>query len=123
MPRILVVDDEPDFVRVVVRTLAGHGYVVDTARDGEETIARVKADPPDVLLVDLHLPGMNGFDVCHHLKSDEATRHVPILMMTASRVSIAEIHGAGSTGPDEYVTKPFMNETLLANVARLLAPR
>lgn len=118
---ILVVDDEPDIVRVVTRIMESCGYQVITAQDGFEALSAAQADKPDVIILDLNLPGMNGFEVCHRLRSSEATRAIPIVMMTAAYVSIDDARRGHTSGADEYVVKPFLREVLIHNVQRLLS--
>ncbi len=120
MARILVVDDEPDIVRVVVRIMEARGHVVRCARDGIEALERIAAEPPDVLILDLNLPRLDGFEVCRRIKSDPATRHIPVVMMTAAYVSVDDARRGADTGADEYVIKPFLRDVLIHNVERLL---
>jgi DNA-binding response OmpR family regulator len=120
MAKILVVDDEPDIVRLVARIMESHGHLVITAKNGEQALDLVRDDPPDLVIVDLDLPQMNGLDVCKRIKSDRATSHIPILMMTAAYVSLADAKRAAGVGADEYIFKPFMSEVLVHNVQRLL---
>lgn len=120
MANILVVDDEPDIVRVVVRIMEARDHTVKTAHDGIEALARVREERPDVIILDLNLPGMNGFEVCERLRGDAATRSIPIVMMTAAYVSIEDARRGHTTGADEYVVKPFLREVLIHNVERLL---
>jgi CheY-like chemotaxis protein len=120
MPIILVVDDEPDIVRVVSRIMEARGHTVRTAHDGNEALAQVRAERPDVIILDLNLPGMNGFEVTSRLRADESTRTIPIVMMTAAYVSIEDARRGHSSGADEYVVKPFLREVLIHNVERLL---
>jgi CheY-like chemotaxis protein len=120
MAIILVVDDEPDIVRVVVRIMEARGHTVDTAHDGLEALAKVRAQRPDVIILDLNLPGMNGFEVTRRLRGDESTRAIPIVMMTAAYVSIDDARHGHTSGADEYVVKPFLREVLIHNVERLL---
>jgi CheY-like chemotaxis protein len=120
MAKILVVDDEPDIVRVVVRIMEARGHQVDTAGDGFEALDKVKIDRPDVVILDLNLPRMNGFEVCRRLRDDDTTRSIPIVMMTASYVSVDDARRGASSGADEYVDKPFLREVLIHNVERLL---
>ena len=122
MARILVVDDDPDIVRVVVKILEGRGHQVQVARDGFEGIARIRAEPPDVVILDLNLPKLDGYEVCHQIKTDPATKHVPVVMMTAAYVSVDDAHRGTKAGADEYVVKPFLREVLIHNVERLLKP-
>ena len=121
MASILVVDDEPDIVRVVVRIMEARGHTVATAHDGVEALDQVRASRPDVIILDVNLPGMNGFEVCNRLRADESTRAIPIVMMTAAYVSIDDARRGHTTGADEYVVKPFLREVLIHNVERLLA--
>jgi twitching motility two-component system response regulator PilH len=120
--RILVVDDEPDIVRVVVKIMEARGHSVTTAKDGAEAIDRVKADPPDVVILDLNLPKLDGYEVCKRIKTDPATQHVPVVMMTAAYVSVEDAKAGSAAGADEYVVKPFLREVLVHNVERLLKP-
>lgn len=118
---ILVVDDEPDIVRVVTRIMESCDYQVITAQDGFEALSAAQAEKPDVIILDLNLPGMNGFEVCHRLRTSEATRAIPIVMMTAAYVSIDDARRGHTSGADEYVVKPFLREVLIHNVQRLLS--
>jgi len=123
MARILVVDDEPDIVRVVSRIMESCGHHVMTADDGAMAVNMVRTDRPDAVILDLMLPTMDGHQVCHALKSDEATRQIPIIMLTAAYVSVTDAKRSGHLGADEYVVKPFLREVLIGNLDRLLAPR
>lgn len=120
MAKILVVDDEPDIVRVVVRIMEARDHTVRTAHDGFEALEKVREEPPEVIILDLNLPGMNGFEVCKRLRDNPATRAIPIVMMTAAYVSIDDARRGHSSGADEYVVKPFLREVLIHNVERLL---
>jgi len=95
-------------------------YTVHTAHDGPEALEKARAERPDVIILDLNLPGMNGFEVMKRLRADEATRSIPIVMMTAAYVSIEDARRGHSSGADEYVVKPFLREVLIHNVQRLL---
>ena len=121
MATILVVDDEPDIVRVVVRIMENQGHQVRTAADGFEALERVAAERPDAIILDVNLPRMDGFEVCRRLKGDEGTRSIPVLMMTAAYVSVDDAGKAEAMGADEYIVKPFLREVLIHNVERLLA--
>jgi two-component system phosphate regulon response regulator PhoB len=123
MARILVVDDEIDVVRMVVRTLEARGHVVEVARDGEAALARVAASTPDLVVLDLNLPRVDGIEVCRQIKSKPATHHIPVVMMSAAYVSLNDAEVSGGLGADEFVMKPFVRETLIRNVERLLKPR
>jgi CheY-like chemotaxis protein len=120
MAKILVVDDEPDIVRVVVKIMSALGHDLRTAADGFEALDKVREDRPDVIILDLNLPRMDGFEVCRRLKGDAATRDIPIVMMTAAYVSVDDARRGEQSGADEYVVKPFLREVLVHNVQRLL---
>lgn len=118
MARILVVDDEPDIVRMVVRTLEARGHAVEVARDGESALARCLEAPPDLMVLDANLPRLSGPEVIRRLRAAPATRSLPIILMSAAYVSLME--AAAGLGPDELIMKPFVRETLVRNVERLL---
>lgn len=120
MARILVVDDEPDIVRVVTKIMEARGHSVTIAHDGIEACDRVKADPPDVVILDLNLPRLDGWEVCKRIKGDPATAHVAIVMMTAAYVSVDDAAAGAKIGADEYVVKPFLRDVLVHNVERLI---
>ncbi len=122
MARILVVDDEPDIVRIVVKIMEARGHQVATARDGIEAIELIKANPPEVVILDLNLPKLDGFELCRQIKSNPATAHVPVVMMTAAYVSVDDARIGHAVGADEYVVKPFLKDVLIHNVERLLRP-
>jgi two-component system phosphate regulon response regulator PhoB/two-component system alkaline phosphatase synthesis response regulator PhoP len=123
MARILVVDDEPDIIRIVTKILEGLGHAVRTAGDGQDALAEVAKEAPDVLILDLNLPKVDGFEVCRRLKSDAATKAIPILMMTAAYVSVDDAKRGENVGADEYIVKPFLRDILVHNVERLLRPK
>lgn len=120
MAKILVVDDEPDIVRFVVKVMESRGHVVDKAVNGVLAIEQVSKNRPDVIILDLNLPEMDGFEVCRRLKSDPATSEIPIVMMSAAYVTIEDARRGQATGADEYVVKPFLSEVLINNVERLI---
>jgi len=121
MAKILVVDDEPDIVRVIVKIMQSRGHEVDTAADGPEALEQIKDARPDVVILDLNLPKMDGFEVCKRIKDDPATKHIPVVMMSAAYVSVQDAERGTNLGADEYVTKPFLREVLIHNVERLLS--
>jgi CheY-like chemotaxis protein len=121
--RVLVVDDELDLVRVVVKLMEGRGHRVTTAKDGVEALARVATDPPDLIILDANIPKIDGADVCSRIKGDPATRGLPIVMMTHSYVGIDEATRRIDLPCDAFVVKPFQGELLADNVDRLLRSR
>ena len=121
MARVLVIDDEPDAVRLILKVLSGRGHIVQTARDGASALTFVKQEPPDVILLDSDLPKIDGAEVCRRIKTDAATRRVPIVMMTTSYIDIYDIGAEG--GPDAFVVRPFAREVLANVVDRILFRR
>ncbi len=121
MARVLVIDDEPDVVRLVVKVLSGRGHVVQVARDGASALARVKHEPPDVILLDSDLPKIDGAEVCRRIKVDAATQRIPIVMMTPSYIDIYDV--GAEAGPDAFVVRPFVREVLANAVERVLFRR
>jgi DNA-binding response OmpR family regulator len=120
MPKILVVDDEPEIVKLVAKLMEARGHQVSIARDGQEAVDAVAQDRPDLIVLDLNLPKLDGFEVCRRIKGDAATRAIPIVMLTASYVTVDDATRGIGSGADEYVVKPFLREVLIHNVERLL---
>lgn len=116
---ILIVDDEEDVLELVRYNLAKNGYAVETAATGEEALAKVRTKIPDLMILDLMLPGVDGLNVCKQLKSDHKTQHIPIIMLTAKGEE-ADIVTGLELGADDYVTKPFSPKVLVARVRRSL---
>ncbi len=119
-PRILIVDDEPELVELVQMRLEAHGYEVLTASDGSEGLARARAAKPDLLVLDLMLPKLNGYEVCTMLKHDTRYRAIPIVIFTAKAQATDE-QAARDCGADAYLRKPFRPEEMLATIQTLLA--
>jgi two-component system phosphate regulon response regulator PhoB len=117
--RILVVDDEPDIVALVVYHLAKAGYRVSSASSGPDAIALAKRDRPALVVLDLMLPGMSGFDVLGKLRDDEHTASVAVLMLTARKEEPDRIRGL-ELGADDYLTKPFSPQELVLRVGAIL---
>ena len=120
MAKILVVDDEPEILHFVVKILEADGHTVLSATDGVAGLALAQEETPDVMVLDVNLPKMDGLKVCKTLKSDEATKGIGIILMTAAYTSVQEAETGQDSGADEYVVKPFLREVLLHNVQRLL---
>ena len=118
-PRILVVDDEPDITALVSYHLAKSGYRVTTATTGTEAIKAARHEPPDVMVLDLMLPGMSGYDVLAALKEREDTRGIGVIMLTARREEMDRIRGL-ELGADDYLTKPFSPQELTLRVGAVL---
>lgn len=118
-PKILVVDDEPRNIRVLQILLEAKGYTVITAENGQEALDHVKAGPPDLILLDIMMPRMNGFEVCQRIRADEDAKFVPIVMVTA----LTEAHDrikAIEVGADDFISKPFDSYEIIARARSLL---
>ena len=120
--RILVVDDEPDIVELVRYNLAKEGYQVRTVLSGEKALADADEGLPDLIVLDLMLPGVDGLDVCRKLKQNPRTAHIPIIMLTAKGED-ADIVTGLELGAEDYVTKPFSPRVLMAMVRTVLRRR
>jgi DNA-binding response OmpR family regulator len=119
--KVLIVDDEPFIVETVRFALEQAGYGCLVAFDGEEAIRIARSENPSLILLDIMLPRLNGFQICRLLKFDERYRHIPIIMLTARTQARDRLLGK-ETGADEYVVKPFDLPDLLAVVARHVPP-
>jgi len=117
--RILVIDDEDDILDLMGYNLSREGYRVNTARTGEEAFKRIREESPDLIILDLMLPGIDGFDVCKQLKSNPRTASIPIVMLTAKTAEADQIAGL-ELGSDDYVSKPFSPSVLLARIKAVL---
>lgn len=117
--RILVVDDEPDIVALVAFHLVKAGYRVSTASTGTDAITLTRQELPSLVVLDLMLPGMSGFEVLEALRADESTRGVAVLMLTARREEPDRIRGL-TLGADDYLTKPFSPQELVLRVGAIL---
>jgi len=116
---ILIVEDEEDIQELVRYTLEREGHVVVAAETGEKGLAAVRGARPALILLDLMLPGLDGREVCRRLKQDEATRSIPVIMLTA-RGEEADIVAGLELGADDYITKPFSTKVLAARVGAVL---
>jgi len=119
---ILVVDDEEDLLELVRFNLAKEGYAVTCVTSGEEAIRAVRRDAPDLVVLDLMLPGCDGLEVCRRLKADPRTRETPIVMLTAKGEERDIVVGL-ERGADDYITKPFSPRVLSARIKALLRRR
>jgi DNA-binding response OmpR family regulator len=118
--RILVVDDEPEAVELVEFNLKQAGYAVTTAADGAEALKKARTQAPALILLDVMLPEMDGFEICKTLRLDAATAKVPIIMLTAKAAEIDRVLGL-ELGADDYLTKPFSPRELVLRVKKILS--
>ncbi|WP_192034555.1 response regulator [Halomonas sp. YLGW01] len=119
MAKVLVVDDEPNIVLSLEFLMQQAGFEVMTAADGESALVRVAEAPPDLVLLDISLPGISGFDVLERLRGDPALTRLPIIMLTAHGREVEREKGL-ALGADDYITKPFSTQALVEKVKALL---
>jgi DNA-binding response OmpR family regulator len=117
--KILLVEDEDDFRAAVKMRLEAAGYDVIEAADGAAGLDMARHDGPDLIILDLMLPKMDGYKVCRLLKFDEKYRHIPIVMLTA-RAQSSDNETGMAVGADEYLTKPYKPQDLLSTISNLL---
>ena len=117
--RVLVVDDEPDIVALIAYHLAKAGYRVSTASNGPDALAAARQEQPSIVILDLMLPGLSGYDVLEQLRDSNATKQIGVLMLTARREEQDRIRGL-ALGADDYLTKPFSPQELVLRVGAIL---
>ncbi|MCK4547058.1 MAG: response regulator [Candidatus Eisenbacteria sp.] len=116
---ILVIEDTKSVRQIVAAMLLEEGYEVITAIDGKDGLEMAKRERPDLVVLDVMLPEMNGYEVCCRIKFDEQYEHIPVILLTARRKE-ADRRKAAQTGADVYLTKPFERDQLMQEVKRLL---
>jgi len=117
--RILLVEDDPSVLRAISFIFEKEGYEVLTAMNGLEGLKKAKEENPDLLVLDVMLPGIDGFEICHRLRAESQTAQLPILMLSAKGQAADKATGLG-VGANEYLTKPVERSVLLSKVAALL---
>jgi twitching motility two-component system response regulator PilH len=120
MAQILIVDDSPTEIHVLSTILEKLGHTIVTATNGEEGIAQAKAAKPDLILMDVVMPGMNGFQATRQISKDEETAHIPIIIVTTKDQETDRVWGLRQ-GAKDYLTKPVDEATLVEKVGALLA--
>jgi DNA-binding response OmpR family regulator len=119
--RVLVVEDDPVIQLLLREVLSGRGYDVGVANDGEAGLAAVLRDPPDLVVLDVMMPGLDGYEVLGQLRQRPATAGIPVLLLTALN-SDEDIARGFAAGANDYMRKPFQSEDLLSRVSALLEP-
>jgi len=120
MPKkILIVDDEPNIIKLVEARLKFHGYEVITAYDGEEGLDKVRDEKPDLIILDIMMPKLDGYEVCHKLRADIQYNTIPIVMLTACGQA-TDIKEGMERGADAYIAKPFEPDVLVGIVDALV---
>jgi two-component system alkaline phosphatase synthesis response regulator PhoP len=118
--RVLIVDDEPNILISVEYLMKREGFEVSVARDGQEALVRVRADRPDLVVLDVMMPKLDGFQVCERLRADPKLAGLRILMLTAKGRAV-EMKKGMAVGADDYMPKPFSTRELVERVKELLA--
>ena len=121
-PKILIVEDDPDISELIRFNLEKVGYQTVQAEDGEQALLLTKKHPPDLVLLDLLLPGVSGLEVCRQMKRDPALQHIPIIMVTAKGEEMDRVVGL-ELGADDYVVKPFSIREIILRIQKLLDRR
>jgi len=119
MVKILAVDDEGDFLFMITMLLKANGYEVITACDGREGLTKAKNERPDLIILDVMMPEIDGFEVCKLLKSDEQYSGILIIICTAM-AQTADLETSNKVGADAYISKPFDHKILLSKIEKLL---
>jgi two-component system, OmpR family, response regulator VicR len=119
--RVVCIEDEPEMIDLVKLILSRKGYQVMGAMGGREGLEAIQREVPDLVLLDLMMPDMDGWEVYQKMKADDATRHIPVIVVTAKAQSIDKVLGLHIAKVDDYITKPFGPQELLASVEKVLA--
>ena len=118
--RILCIEDEPEMIDLIRLILNRRGFDVQGATGGAEGLTMIRKEIPDLVLLDLMMPDMDGWEVYQQMKADEKTRHIPVIVVTAKAQSIDKVLGLHIAKVDDYIAKPFSPQDLLNSVERVL---
>ena len=121
--RILCIEDEPEMIDLIRLILVRRGFEVSGATGGKEGLSAVRENLPDLVLLDLMMPDMDGWEVYQQMKADESTRHIPVIVVTARAQSIDKVLGLHIAKVDDYIAKPFSPQELLNSVEKVLAQK
>lgn len=122
MPRILIVDDEPNIVLALEILMKREGYEIRTVGDGERAVEAAEAFRPDLILLDVMMPRMDGFEVCQRIRADASLKDISIVMLTAKGREVEREKGL-ALGADLYITKPFSTREVVRKVKEMLASK
>lgn len=118
--RILCIEDEPEMIDLIRLILGRRGFEVKGANGGVQGLEMIRKEKPDLILLDLMMPDMDGWEVYQQIKADEKTRDIPVIVVTAKAQSIDKVLGLHIAKVDDYIAKPFQPQDLLASVERVL---
>ncbi len=121
--RILCIEDEPEMVDLIRLILTRKGFEVSSAASGQDGIYKIRNEKPDLVLLDLMMPYMDGWEVYQQMKADEQTKNIPVIVVTAKAQSIDKVLGLHIAKVDDYIAKPFSPKELLESVERVFAKR
>jgi two-component system, OmpR family, response regulator VicR len=119
--RVVYIEDDPEMIDLVVMILSRRGFAVKGAHGGRNGLELVTTELPDLVLLDLMMPGMDGWEVYQQLKANESTRHIPVIIITAKAQAIDRVLGLHIAKVDDYISKPFRPQELLDSIARVLS--
>ena len=119
-PRIVCVEDEPEMIDLIQLILDRKGFKVVGASGGKEGLATIRKEKPDIILLDLMMPDMDGWEVYQKIKADEETRDIPVIVVTAKAQSIDKVLGLHIAKVDDYIAKPFSPQELLDSIKQVL---
>jgi len=117
---ILCIEDEPEMIDLIRLILNRHGFDVQGANGGREGLQKVRKNLPDLILLDLMMPDMDGWEVYQQIKADEKTSHIPVIVVTAKAQNIDKVLGLHIAKVDDYISKPFSPQALLESVQKVL---
>lgn len=117
--KVLVIDDEPDIVEILSYNLGKEDYTVYKAYDGEEGLQKAKSEKPDLIIMDVRMPGISGIEACRKLKADELLKHIPVLFLTADSDEYTSMN-AQDAGGEHFITKPIRPNILMGMVNDIL---
>ena len=117
--RILICDDDPAILRVLQVNLEVEGYIALLAHHGEEALEVAQAEKPDLIILDIMMPRLDGYQTCERLKASDDTKHIPVVFLSA-KAQASDIEKGKGYGVDDYLTKPFDPDTLISTIERLL---
>jgi len=118
--RILCIEDEPEMIDLIRLILGRRGFEVIGAAGGKEGLEKVRQDPPDLVLLDLMMPDMDGWEVYQQMKADEKTKNIPVIVVTAKAQSIDKVLGLHIAKVDDYISKPFSPQDLMNSVDKVI---
>ncbi|PKN92719.1 MAG: two-component system response regulator [Chloroflexi bacterium HGW-Chloroflexi-6] len=121
--RILCIEDEPDMIDLMRLIVSRRGYAFDSASGGEEGLRKVRETHPDLVLLDLMMPDLDGWEVYQQMKADEKTRNIPVIIVTAKAQSIDKVLGLQIAKVDDYIAKPFSPNELVESIQRVLSKK